>query len=955
MHTSRQFTLKAIAKVQPELGLTNWQVKNCDRQRKETTKLQPRYTLKAIALLVGLLTALTFSQEVHAATFNVADGDVAGLIAAINSANASAGPTTINLAPNGTYTLTAVAEDDGYAGGAGLPYIRRPLTINGNGATIQRSSAAGTPDFRIVYVFLSDLTLNGVTIRGGRGGNVNRGGGGIGMIGSNLNVADSTITDNVGFGAGGGGIGSFASTFRIENSTISHNTSFSGYGGGGIINFSAGATSTITSSTIFDNQNDSGRGDAIADAFSGPGTMVVKNSVLASPTRGVSDDCYAAPGVVVSQGHNIAGDGTCSLTGPGDMNSTNPLLGPLANNGGNTPTHALLAGSPAIDAIPLADCTNTAGAPIIADQRGIFRPQGARCDIGAYEFSNSLVSRWQAEGNALDNAGTNNGTLVDGTTFTGGISGQAFSFDGIDDRVSVPNSLNLNVGTGDFTVSFFAKFNDLANNGNGLVHKDTYGNEGGYRGWLFNICDSCAGSPGIGIETRNLSQGIDNNARYPTSNFQVGTWYHIAAVRQSNVLYLYIDGVLRATVAESHPTNLSNGADLEFGSLSSGSRQNFDGALDEITFHNRALSASEIGELSNLDSSAPIITPTVTGTLGNDGWYTSEVEVSWSVTDPESGVSTSTGCDTTNVTTDTTGVTFTCTATSGGGSANQSVTIKRDATAPSVSCGSTDGAWHSLDVSITCTANDSASQLANAGDASFSLTTSVAAGTETANASTNSRTVFDNAGNSATAGPINGNKVDKKAPTITITNPTATNYLLNQPVAANFTCQDGGSGVATCNGSAANGNNIDTATVGSKSFTVSATDNVGNSPSPQSVAYAVGFGISVLYDQTKAAKSGSVIPIKLQLVDALGHNVSSAGLVVHAASLVQIATSASEVINDAGNANPDVNFRFDSSLGTGGGYIFNLKTTGLSTGTYKLGFIVGADPSIYWVQFAVRQ
>src|SRR5436190_8466298 len=282
-----------------------------------------QFTLKAIALLVSLLAALTFSQKVRAATFNIADGDVPGLIAAINSANANPGSHTINLAAGGTYTLTAVAEDDGYAGGAGLPYTRRPLTINGNGATIQRSSAAGTPDFRIIYVFLSDLTLNRVTIRGGRGGNVNRGGGGIGMVGSKLNVTDSTITDNVGFGMGGGGIASIASTFRIENSTISHNTSFSGYGGGGIINFSAAATSTITSSTIFENQNDSGRGDAIADAFSAPGTMVVKNSILASPTRGLSDDCYGTSSAVVSQGHNIAGDGTCFLTGPGDLNSTN--------------------------------------------------------------------------------------------------------------------------------------------------------------------------------------------------------------------------------------------------------------------------------------------------------------------------------------------------------------------------------------------------------------------------------------------------------------------------------------------------------------------------------------------------------------------------------------------------------------------------------------------------------
>jgi hypothetical protein len=110
--------------------------------------------------------------------------------------------------------------------------------------------------------------------------------------------------------------------------------------------------------------------------------------------------------------------------------------------------------------------------------------------------------------------------------------------------------------------------------------------------------------------------------------------------------------------------------------------------------------------------------------------------------------------------------------------------------------------------------------------------------------------------------------------------------------------------------------------------------------------------ISVLYDRTKAVKSGSTITIKIRLVDALGHNVSSAATVVHAVSLIQIATSASETVNDAGSSNPNANFRFDSSLG---GYIFNLKTTGLSTGTYRLGFKVDGDAGIHMVQFAVRQ
>jgi YVTN family beta-propeller protein len=355
------------------------------------------------------------------------------------------------------------------------------------------------------------------------------------------------------------------------------------------------------------------------------------------------------------------------------------------------------------------------------------------------------------------------------------------------------------------------------------------------------------------------------------------------------------------------------------------------------------------------DSTPPVITPTVTGSLGNNDWYTGDVDVSWSVTDPESSVSTSTGCETVNITADTSGLTVTCSATSSGGTDTKSVTIKRDASAPSFSCGSADGNWHSADVSIPCSAIDTSSGLSLSGDAGFSLSTSVIAGNETSNSMTGSRNVCDNAGNCATAGPISGNKVDKKAPTIVITTPTSAFYVLNQSVAASFTCQDGGSGVSTCDGSVPTGSNIDTSSVGSKTFTVSATDNVANSTIPQLVSYNVGYAVNVLYDQTKAVKSGSTIPIKIELVDALGHNMSSSAVIVHAVSLVQISTTASDTINDAGSSNPDVNFRFDSSLSVGGGYIFNLKTTGLPTGTYRLGFTVDSDLAIRTVQFAVRQ
>jgi RTX calcium-binding nonapeptide repeat (4 copies) len=86
------------------------------------------------------------------------------------------------------------------------------------------------------------------------------------------------------------------------------------------------------------------------------------------------------------------------------------------------------------------------------------------------------------------------------------------------------------------------------------------------------------------------------------------------------------------------------------------------------------------------DLTPPTITPTVTGTLGTNGWYTSDVSVSFTVEDGDTPVSSTTGCDPVTVTSDTVGTTFRCEATSGGGTATSTVVVKRDATAPTVTC-----------------------------------------------------------------------------------------------------------------------------------------------------------------------------------------------------------------------------------------------------------------------------
>jgi hypothetical protein len=114
------------------------------------------------------------------------------------------------------------------------------------------------------------------------------------------------------------------------------------------------------------------------------------------------------------------------------------------------------------------------------------------------------------------------------------------------------------------------------------------------------------------------------------------------------------------------------------------------------------------------------------------------------------------------------------------------------------------------------------------------------------------------------------------------------------------------------------------------------------------------YRVCLLYDPNRAAKSGSTIPIKLQLCDSNGNDLSSSSIVVTATSITQTSTSISGQVEDAGNANPDNNFRFDAGLGTTGGYIYNLKTTGLQTGTYSLNFTVTGDSVVYAVPFQVK-
>ncbi|MGI8540738.1 MAG: choice-of-anchor Q domain-containing protein [Rubrobacteraceae bacterium] len=249
----------------------------------DTRTIGSRSAIVAALLAAFLALALWHSTPAKAAEFTVDDGDVAGLKTAINAANSNGEANTIRLAANGTYTLTAVDNTETTGNGIafnGLPMLTTEISIVGNGATIQRSDAEGTPAFRILRV--SDdgnLTLEGTTISGGDSGNRD-GGGGIFSRGI-LTVSDSTFSQNT--GADGGGIQNVFGEIEVSDSTFTGNTANrqGGSGEGGAIHTFA-RDIVISGSTFSENSASLNGGavyhDSSDGSFSGSGSTFSENS-----------------------------------------------------------------------------------------------------------------------------------------------------------------------------------------------------------------------------------------------------------------------------------------------------------------------------------------------------------------------------------------------------------------------------------------------------------------------------------------------------------------------------------------------------------------------------------------------------------------------------------------------------------------------------------------------------
>lgn len=377
--------------------------------------------------LAVILALLVWHPVAHAASFLVTNTNDAGsgsLRKAITDANMAGGTNTIVINATGSLDLASP-----------LPTMTSTLTITGPGAA-QLTIRCGTGTFPVLTLN-GTIQLSGVTVKDGvnSGGN----GGGIVVVAGSLVLLDSTITGNsasIGSGiystgtltirrstiSGNTGAGAVygggdttvvdsaladnqgtaivfptaMKTLTIDRSTISGNTDASGIGGlqlqGGTANISNTTFSANTGAqggdfwTFSDNVTLSllnvtaVGGSAPALLFDHASTVTLRNTLLA----GTGTRCSAGH-LPTSQGNNLSSDTTCNLTNATDKPGVDPLIGPLAANGGATKTHALLAGSPALNA---GDGTGLE----TLDQRGKPRVQFATVDIGAVEVSEPIVS-----------------------------------------------------------------------------------------------------------------------------------------------------------------------------------------------------------------------------------------------------------------------------------------------------------------------------------------------------------------------------------------------------------------------------------------------------------------------------------------------------------------------------------------------------------------------------------
>jgi len=263
---------------------------------------------------------------------------------------------------------------------------------------------------RIFHVLSEGVTLQGLTITGGRAGSEENDHGGGVLNEGKLTIRGSTISDNLAI-YGGGVSTANTSEAVLVNSTISDNSALED--GGGVSVETSGKV-TIRSSTVADNTADSdgsggGDGGGIFTSTSADGGILeLRSSIIAANRDEGSEaiDCAKLGGTITSLGHNLIGNanGCDYQSAAGDIINRKAEMLRLGYNGGPTWTHALKTKSPAVN--------KGAGCPK-ADQRGVIR---LKCDIGAWELA-------YCQGAVINRIGTNAADLLLGTSGRDGILG----------------------------------------------------------------------------------------------------------------------------------------------------------------------------------------------------------------------------------------------------------------------------------------------------------------------------------------------------------------------------------------------------------------------------------------------------------------------------------------------------------------------------------------------------
>jgi hypothetical protein len=304
----------------------------------------------------------------------------------------------IYLHNNVTTTLTGIVVQNNFAGANGAIESRGTLTITNStitgNQTIPTSGSVVAGGLRTSgTTTISNTTISNNTVRGEGGGLVINTGAAVVVTITGSTISGNTASVTGGGLGNGGGISTTGNqgTITITNTTISGNLAENSGGGARWVTPAGGTGNatlnnvTITANLADSDNNGAGTGGGFAQTVA---AVTLRNTIVAANTNSgtVGDDISGA--VVASSNNNLIGDGTGSAGITNGVNANqvgsaatpiDPLLGALADNTGPTFTHALLAGSPAINTADNATCAAT-------DQRGIARPAGGVCDIGAYEL-----------------------------------------------------------------------------------------------------------------------------------------------------------------------------------------------------------------------------------------------------------------------------------------------------------------------------------------------------------------------------------------------------------------------------------------------------------------------------------------------------------------------------------------------------------------------------------------